>query len=232
MERCGCLRLHNPLRSTRLHNLHTRGRGPRRSAPEPGFLALLLVTVFLIVAAAQQVRKATNLNCVKEEPVNTSSLSGSKSSLKQKVHFGYVDVREHALMVGGSGVVITDGAPLGLGWGVVAEHCFTMDEFESERAPDRRHMDNFVQEGWVSAVERERRLLAGGVHPHDLEKISKVHACTQRLRTRSNEASVTDRCQRRILRFKWRENMMLPSRLPKRLRSAKILASISSGWAG
>merc|ERR1711881_226225 len=129
------------------------------------------------------------------------------------------------LMVGGSGVVITDGAPLGLGWGVVAEHCFTMDEFESERAPVRRHMDNFVQEGWVSAGERERRLLDGGVHPRDVEKISKVHACTQQLRTWSNEVSLADRSQRRVLRFKMREKLMLPARSPKRVRSAKAHAA-------
>lgn len=206
------------------------------SAPAPGFVALVLVTIFLIVAAAIQVQKAVQAqktaDALAEADINTTSIKpapGSKSSLKQ-VHFGHVDVREHAVMVGGSGVVITDGAPLGLGWGVVAEHCFTVDEFESERWNVRRHMDNFVQEGWVSAVEREKRLLAGGVHPRDLEKISKVHACTQRLRTRSNEASPADRCKRRILHFKWRENLLLPSRLPKRLRSAKVRASFASSW--
>merc|ERR1712096_309885 len=120
-------------------------------------------------------------------------------------------------MVGGSGVVITDGAPLGLGWGISTEYSFAINEFEAERDPVRRQMDNFVQEGWVSPVERERRLLDGGVHPRDVEKISKVHACTQRLRARSNEVSLADRSQRRVLRFRWREKHMLPARSPKRV---------------
>jgi len=206
------------------------------AAPDPGFVALLLFTIFLIVAAAVQVQKAAN-QCYEDDAGPKSVLKqGDVSEVcssphKRRISFGNVEIREHELMVGGSGVVITDGAPLGLGWGISTEYSFAINEFEAERDPVRRQMDNFVQEGWVSPVERERRLLDGGVHPRDVEKISKVHACTQRLRARSNEVSLADRSQRRVLRFKWREKLMLPARSPKR-RQGKARKALASEWAG
>jgi len=149
----------------------------------------------------------------------------TKTLLKQ-VRFNCVTIREHELEAGGSGVVISDGAPLGLGWAIVQEQRFDVNEFEAKRSSVRREMDNFVQEGCVSSEEREQRLLDGGLDPSSIEKSSKDDELIQRLRQRSNDQTWAYRWQRYIIRNRIRAKTLTPGGSWKNRRSTKLRASL------
>mmetsp|Transcript_30017 Transcript_30017/g.77441 ORF Transcript_30017/g.77441 Transcript_30017/m.77441 type:complete len:289 (-) Transcript_30017:249-1115(-) len=92
-------------------------------------------------------------------------LSGGQDH-SSDIRFGKVEIREHQREIwGGGGVPQTGGVPVGLSWNVEKERVRRVDSFETERIPQRIERERYLQEGHLSAEDREQMLTLTGV-PH------------------------------------------------------------------
>jgi hypothetical protein len=117
-----------------------------------------------------------------ERSISNTSLNSNKS-----VRWSTIEVHSHELVLGDHPSAVEDGGPpLSIGWNSVSSIELSIDDFESERGPERRREGDLI----VPAEVRHRRLLEQGFSQSEIkDRLNELTAIQKSRRKSSGQSS-------------------------------------------
>lgn len=108
-----------------------------------------------------------NNNDINTEIVNETTTPVKKEEKKQKKHIEWnsVNIREYQSNIAPTSVPLRGGVPVGLGWDIIKEETYKIEDYEELKHNNPDHLDNkrYEKEGSLSAIERQWILQRIGV---------------------------------------------------------------------